>query len=136
MTSVNFIVVVLILSAAALAFVVLYNLTNINITEREKELATIKVLGFYNKEVSAYIYRETGVLAVIGTLCGLGFGVFLHRFVVLTAEIDLVMFGRSIYAPSYLWSALLTMLFTILVSLVMQRKLHRISMVESLKAPE
>ena len=136
MTSVNFIVVVLILSAAALAFVVLYNLTNINITEREKELATIKVLGFYNKEVSAYIYRETGVLAVIGTLCGLGFGVFLHRFVVLTAEIDLVMFGRSIYAPSYLWSALLTMLFTVLVSLVMQRKLHRISMVESLKAPE
>ena len=136
MTSVNFIVFVLILSAAALAFVVLYNLTNINITEREKELATIKVLGFYNKEVSSYVYRETGVLAIIGTLCGLGFGVFLHRFVVLTAEIDLVMFGRSIYAPSYLWSALLTMVFTVLVSLVMQRKLRGISMVESLKAPE
>ena len=136
MTSVNFIVVVLILSAAALAFVVLYNLTNINITEREKELATIKVLGFYNKEVSSYIYRETGILAIIGTLFGLGFGVFLHQFVVLTAEIDRVMFGRSIYLPSYLWSALLTMVFTALVSLVMQRKLRHINMVESLKAPE
>ena len=124
------------ISAGALAFVVLYNLTNINIAEREKELATIKVLGFYESEVAAYIFRETAILTLIGTLVGLLGGVFLHQFVIRTAEIDLVMFGRSIYAPSYLYAALLTALFSFLVSLVMRRKLSRISMVESLKAPE
>ena len=136
LTSIDFIVVVLIVSAAALAFVVLYNLTNINITEREKEIATIKVLGFYDREVSSYIYRETSVLTVIGILAGLAFGVALHQFVIRTAEIDMVMFGRAIYAPSYLWASLLTLVFTVLVDLVMRRKLRRISMVESMKAPE
>ena len=135
-TSINYIVYVLIVSAGALAFVVLYNLTNINITEREKELATIKVLGFYDREVSAYIYRETAMLTLIGTLCGLGFGVLLHQFVIRTSEVDLVMFGRSIYGLSYLWAALLTIIFALLVNLVMYRKLKHINMVESLKAPE
>ena len=134
--SINYIVIVLIISAGALAFVVLYNLTNINITEREKEIATIKVLGFYDKEVSSYIYRETAALTIIGTAVGLVLGIFLHQFVIRTAEVDMVMFGRAIYAPSYLWAALLTLLFSLLVNLVMHRKLKKVSMVESMKAPE
>lgn len=134
--SINYIVVVLIISAGALAFVVVYNLTNINITERVKELATIKVLGFYESEVAAYVYRETAALTAIGTAAGLLLGVILHQFVIRTAEIDMVMFGRAIYAPSYLWAAVLTVLFSVLVNLVMYRKLTRISMVESMKAPE
>ena len=135
-TSLNLIVVVLIISAGALAFVVLYNLTNINITEREKELATIKVLGFFDREVAAYVYRETAALTIIGCLAGLALGVALHQFVIRTAEVDIVMFGRSVYPLSYLWSALLTLLFSLLVNLVMGRKLKNISMVESMKAPE
>lgn len=134
--SIDSIIVVLIVSAGALAFVVLYNLTNINISERVKEIATIKVLGFYDAEVSAYIYRENTVLTIIGDAVGLVLGVFLHQFVIRTAEIDLVMFGRTVYPLSYVWSALLTILFSVLVNLVMHRKLKKISMVESMKAPE
>lgn len=134
--SIDTIVIVLIVSAGALAFVVLYNLTNINISEREKELATIKVLGFYDNEVSAYIYRETTVLTIIGDLLGLVLGVFLHQFVIRTAEVDIVMFGRSIYPMSFVWAFLLTIAFSILVNVVMARNLKKISMVESLKAPE
>ncbi len=135
-SSLNSIVLVLIISAGALAFVVLYNLININIAEREKELATIKVLGFYDAEVDGYIYRETTILTLIGTAVGLVLGMFLHQFVIRTAEIDLVMFGRVVYPLSYVWSALLTLLFSVLVNLVMHRKLKKISMVESMKAPE
>lgn len=134
--SINYIVVVLIISAGALAFVVVYNLTNINVTEREKELATIKVLGFYDSEVAGYVYRETMALTLIGTGVGLLLGIALHQFVIRTAEIDMVMFGRAIYAPSYIIAALLTFLFSVLVNLVMYRKLKNISMVESMKAPE
>ena len=134
--SINSIVVVLIISAGVLAFIVLYNLTNINVTEREKELATIKVLGFYDGEVSAYIYRETILLTVIGTALGLVLGMGLHQFVIRTAEVDMVMFGREVYWPSYVWSTLLTFLFSALVNLVMHHKLKNISMVESMKAPE
>lgn len=134
--SINSIVVVLIISAGVLAFIVLYNLTNINVTEREKELATIKVLGFYDGEVSAYIYRETILLTVIGTALGLVLGIALHQFVIRTAEIDMVMFGREVYWLSYVWSTLLTFLFSALVNLVMHHKLKNISMVESMKAPE
>ena len=94
-------------------------MTNINITERQKEIATIKVLGFYDKEVSAYIYRETGILTLIGTAIGLIFGIFLHAFVVKTAEVDMVMFGREIKWLSYVFSALLTIFFSIIVNLVM-----------------
>ncbi len=134
--SIDSIIVVLIISAGALAFVVLYNLTNINISERIKEIATIKVLGFYDGEVSAYIYRENAVLTLIGDAIGLVLGVFLHQFVIRTAEIDIVMFGRSVYPMSFVWSALLTLVFSVLVNLVMHRKLKKISMVESMKAPE
>ena len=136
MSRIDIIVVVLILSAGALAFIVLYNLTNINITERVKEIATIKVLGFFDREVSAYVYRESIALSVIGTLVGLVLGVFLHMFVIHSVEVDAVMFGRTIKPLSYVASAVLTMVFSILVNLVMHRKLRRISMVESMKAPE
>ena len=134
--SINYVVYVIILCAGMLAFVVLYNLMNINITERTKEIATIKVLGFYDKEVSAYIYRETGILTLIGTAIGLIFGIFLHAFVVKTAEVDMVMFGREIKWLSYVFSALLTIFFSIIVNLVMYRKLKKISMVESMKSTE
>jgi putative ABC transport system permease protein len=134
--SIDYIVLVLIFSAAALAFIVLYNLTNINIAERQKEIATIKVLGFYDMEVSAYIFREITLLTLMGTALGLVGGIFLHRLVITTVEVDIVMFGRTIAPTSYVWSALLTLIFSVLVYLVMYRKLKRISMVESLKAPE
>lgn len=134
--SINTIVVIIILSAGVLALVVLYNLTNINIAEREKELATIKVLGFYRQEVAGYIFRETNLLAFVGMLCGLWLGIYLHAFVVQTAEVDMVMFGREISPISFILSAVLTMVFALLVNLVMHRTLRRISMVESLKAPE
>ncbi len=130
------IVFVIILSAGALAFVVLYNLTNINISERVKEIATIKVLGFNDREVNAYINRESVVLSVIGTLVGLVLGIFLHRYIVSSAELTSMMFGRTVKALSFVYSAALTLLFSILVNLIMSRKLHRISMVESMKAPE
>ena len=122
--------------AAALAFVVLYNLTNINIAERVKEIATIKVLGFYEREVDAYVNRESVALSVIGAVFGLGLGIILHRFVILTVEVDAVMFGREIAPLSFVYAFLLTMLFSAMVNLVMRRKLNRISMVESMKAPE
>lgn len=134
--NIDYIIVVLIVSAGLLAFIVLYNLTNINITERQKEIATIKVLGFYDKEVSSYIYRETMILSMIGTAVGLIFGIFLHAFVVQTAEVDMVMFGRDIYPLSYAFSAILTMFFSVLVNLVMNKKLKNIDMVESMKANE
>ena len=136
LSKIDYIVIVLIASAGLLAFIVLYNLTNINITERQKEIATIKVLGFYDKEVSAYVYRETIILSLIGTLSGLVLGIFLHAFVVQVAEVDSIMFGRDIYPLSYLFSVLLTMLFSILVNLVMFKKLRKIDMVESMKANE
>ena len=135
-SNIDYIVIVLIISAGLLAFVVLYNLTNINITERQKEIATIKVLGFYNREVSAYVYRETLLLSLIGTATGLVFGIFLHAFVVKTAEVDMVMFGRTIKWTSYIFAAVLTMLFSALVNLVMYRKLKAVDMVESMKAGE
>ncbi len=136
MSSVNMIVVVLVTAAAALAFIVLYNLTNINITERQREIATLKVLGFTPREVSAYIYRETMLLSVIGCAVGLVLGVFMEGFVVVTAEVDQVMFGRTIHAASFVIAFLLTMLFTVLVMLAMRRKLARVDMVESLKSNE
>ncbi len=134
--SVNSIVVVLVVAAAALAFVVLYNLTNINITERQREIATLKVLGFTTREVDAYIFREIILLTVIGCLVGLVFGVVMENFVVVTAEVDQVMFGREIHAASYVIAFVLTMLFSVLVALAMRRKLAKIDMVESLKSNE
>ena len=136
LSSIDYIVILLIVAAAALAFIVLYNLTNINICERQKEIATLKVLGFYKREVSGYVFRETAILSLIGTALGLVLGVFFHQFVVQTAETDAAMFGRTVYPMSYVYAAALSILFTLLVSLFMQKKLRRIDMVESLKAPE
>ncbi len=134
LSKIDYIVVVLIICAGLLVFVVLYNLTNINIAEREKELATIKVLGFYDSEVAAYVYRETVALSIIGTIVGLILGIFLHRFVILTAEVSSIMFGRTIYAWSYIFSALITLVFSAIVCLFMSKRLHDIDMVDSMKA--
>lgn len=135
-SSVNMIVVVLVVAAAALAFIVLYNLTNINITERMREIATLKVLGFTPREMNAYIFREIFLLAAIGCAVGLVLGVWMEGFVVVTAEVDQIMFGRDIHPASFLLAFLLTMLFTVLVMLAMRGKLRRIDMVESLKSNE
>ncbi len=132
----DLVTVVLIVSAAALAFVVLYNLTNVNITERIREIATLKVLGFYDAEVSSYVFRENIVLSVMGGFVGLFLGYALCMFVIQTAEIDEVMFGRSIHFPSYIWALLVTVAFSLIVNLIMTRVLKKISMVESLKSVE
>ncbi|MDI9215482.1 FtsX-like permease family protein [Clostridium tertium] len=132
--SLNYVVLVMIVSAGALAFVVLYNLTNVNISERIREIATIKVLGFYNNEVSAYIYRENIILTVFGIVFGEILGVFLHRFIMITVEMDNMMFGRSIDSLSFIISALLTIVFAVLVNIVMYYKLKKVKMIESLKS--
>ena len=132
----NYVVGLVILCAGALAAVVLYNLISVNLAERKKELATIKVLGFYDKEVYRYIFREIDLLALIGSLVGLGLGVPLHQFIVRTIEMDRMMFIRTIAPRSYLISIALTMAFTFAVCFVMRRHVKQISMVESMKAPE
>lgn len=133
---VDLIVVVLIVSAAVLAFIVLYNLTNINIGERVREIATLKVLGFRRGEVYAYVFREILVLALLGDVLGMALGTWLEGFVVVTAEVDVVMFGRQIHPLSYVWAFALTLAFSGLVMLAMRRRLDRIDMVESLKSVE
>ncbi len=130
------VMIVLIISAGLLAFVVLYNLNNININERKRELATIKVLGFYDGEVSAYVYRENIVLTIIGILAGVGLGIILHRFTITTVEVDACMFGRNINLSSFLIAAAFTAGFSIFVNVVMHFKLKKIDMVESLKSVE
>ena len=127
---------VLIISAGMLAFVVLYNLNNINITERQRELATLKVLGFYDGEVSQYVFRENILLSFIGILAGAVFGIFLHRYVITTVEVDAVMFGRNIKPPSFIYSGIITFGFSMFVNMVMHFKLKKIDMVESLKSVE
>lgn len=131
---VDMVVVVLIVSAAALAFIVLYNLTNINVEERLREIAALKVLGFTKREVYAYIFREIILLALMGDVAGMLLGIWLERFVITTAEVDYVMFGRSIHALSFVYAFALTLVFSALVMLVMRRKLDRVDMVESLKS--
>ena len=130
------VVVVLILSAAALAFVVLFNLNSINIEERKRELATIKLLGFFDGEVASYVYRENTLLTVLGAGLGLLFGIGLHRFIIVTAEVDLVMFSRLLNPLSFLYSFGITIGFGLLVNLAMMPILKRIDMVESLKSVE
>ena len=134
--SLGYVVVLIIICAAALAAVVLYNLISVNLGERKKELATIKVLGFYDQEVYRYIFREIELLALIGSGVGLALGVPLHKFIVLTVEMDQLMFIRTIAPRSYLLAVALTMVFTVVVCFVMRRHVRRISMVESMKAPE
>ena len=134
--SLDIVIVVLVISAGMLAFVVLYNLNNINITERQRELATLKVLGFYDKEVAAYVYRENIILSVIGALFGCILGRFLHGFVIQTVEVESAMFGRNIDFTSFVYGFVITMGFSVFVNLVMYFKLKKIDMVESLKSVE
>ena len=124
-TSMNIVTYVLVVSAGLLAFIVLYNLNNINISERQRELATLKVLGFYDGEISMYVFRENIMLTVLGTIFGIFFGIWLHRFVILTAELDIMMFGRQIYTKSYIYSILLTIGFSIIVNIVMHWKMKK-----------
>ena len=130
------VIAVLIISAGMLAFVVLYNLNNINITERQRELATLKVLGFYNGEVAMYVYRENIVLTILGAIFGIILGKILHGFIIVTVEIESVMFGRNIDLSSFVYGFLLTLLFSLLVNGAMYFKLKKINMVESLKSVE
>lgn len=132
----NSVVGVLIISAGALAFVVLYNLTNINITERIREIATLKVMGFYDIEVDSYIFRENIILTLMGIAAGLFGGTFLASFIIQTAEIDLVMFGRDISFMSYVYSALITLVFSIIVVIYMHGHLKKVDMIEALKSVE
>ena len=132
--SLNYVVLIMTLSAGALAFVVLYNLTNVNISERIREIATIKVLGFYDSEVSAYVYRENMILTLIGTLVGLGLGKLLHQFIMVTVETESMMFGRVIEGSSYVMAAILTIILGLIVNFAMYYKLKDVEMVESLKS--
>ena len=132
----NLIIVLIIGASCMLAFIVLYNLTTINIAERIREISTLKVLGFYDKEVSSYVYRETLFLTIIGILIGLGAGIFLHMYVINVAETDNILFLHSIKWYSYIFSFLIIIFFTILVQIITNQKLKKINMVESLKSVE
>ncbi len=136
MEAIDYAVVIIILSAAALAFVVLYNLTNINITERTRELATLKVLGFFDKEITAYVYRENVFLTLFGIVLGLVMGRFLHAWMVLTVEVDIVMFGRTAPPYAYVLAAALTVVFSVIVNIAAHFRLKKVDMVESLKTVE
>lgn len=136
LNSLNMVIYVLIISAGLLAFIVLYNLNNININERKRELATLKVLGFMDGEVGAYVYRENVMLTVIGAFAGILLGIILHRYVIITTEIDSIMFGRNMKLISYILSVIMTFGFSVFVNLVMYYKLKKINMVESLKSVE
>ena len=128
--SLGAVILVLIISAGMLAFVVLYNLNNINITERQRELATLKVLGFYDGEVASYVYRENILLTIIGSVVGMVLGNLLHRYIILTVEVEEAMFGRQIHWQSYLYSFLFTVAFSLFVNWVMFYKLKKIDMEE------
>ena len=136
LSTLGVVILVLIVSAGMLAFVVLYNLNNINITERQRELATLKVLGFFDIEVSQYVLRENIILTIAGILFGSGFGILLHRFIIVTVEVDAVMFGRNIAPLSFLYCAVITCIFSAVVNIFMHKKLKKIDMVESLKSVE
>ena len=134
--SLNKIVFVILGASCLLAFIVLYNLTTINITERIREIATIKVLGFYDKEVSSYVYRETIALTIIGMFVGLFLGIFLHAFVMKTAEMDFIMFSKKIEFISFVLSGVITIIFSVIVQIFTHFKLKKIDMIESLKSVE
>lgn len=136
MGSIDSVVIILIACAGALAFIVLYNLTNINIQERKSEIATIKVLGFYPREVYDYVFRENRILGLIGSFAGLGLGKLIHMFIIATVEVEVAMFVRSVNLMSYVYAVVITMFFTSLINLVMRKVLNHIDMVESLKSVE
>ena len=132
----NLVTYVLILSAAILSFIVLYNLTNVNISERIREIATIKVLGFYDLEVASYVYRENILISIIGALVGLALGMALHNYIMTTVEMDNIMFGNAVKLSSFIYSVVLTIVFSMIVNVVMYGKLRHVKMVESLKSIE
>ena len=132
----DLVIAVVVICAGLLAVTVLYNLTNINITERQRELATLKVLGFFDGEVASYVYRENMVLTLFGVIAGMGIGTFLHHCVIQTVEVDLMMFGRNVFPRSYGWSALITLAFALFVNFMMFYRLRKIDMIESLKSVE
>ena len=136
MSSLNYVVIILIVSAGLLAFVVLYNLQNVNISERIRELATIKVLGFYDKEVYSYVARETILLTIIGTILGLIGGYFLNAFILKTCEINMLRFKPTIEPISYIYAIALTTGFSIIVNIATYFALKKIDMIESLKSVE
>lgn len=136
MKNFSYVSLVLIVSAGMLAFIVLYNLASINISERNREMATIKVLGFYDKEVYNYIGRESNILTIIGIVFGIGIGVVLTRFIIKTCEIDILMFDSNIKAISYVYAILITLIFTIVVNIVTYFSLKKIDMISSLKSAE
>ncbi len=135
-TSLNLIVIVLIISSGLLACVVLYNLSNVNISERNREIATIKVLGFTDKEVNSYVNKESVLLSLIGAILGLGLGKILHEYIMQVAEMETIMFGRVILPISYVYAIVITIIFTLFVNKMMNKKLRNIKMVESLKSVE
>jgi putative ABC transport system permease protein len=132
----DFIIILMVASAAILAFVVLYNLNNINITERRRELATFRLIGFYNNELASYIFRENIILTVFGIILGIVMGVVLHQFVMITVETDVYMFGRELEPISVLIAIVLTIIFTVIVNVITYFSLKKIDMVESLKSVE
>jgi len=136
MDSLLVVIIVLILASAALLFVIMYNLTNINIEERRRELATLRVLGFTDEELYQYVYRENNLLTLLGIAAGLVIGLFMHRMVIVTCEIDNIKFVRQIQGLSYLYSGLLTMAFSLVVNRITRFQIRRINMVESLKSIE
>ena len=136
MQSLRYIVLVVVVCAAALAFIVLYNLTNINITEREREIATIKVLGFYDSETNRYVFRENIILTTLGALLGIPMGMLLHAYVMGQIRIDLMCFDVRIAPLSYVISVALTLVFGLLVNLALRRKIRTIDMSQALKSIE
>ena len=136
LNTMNYVVVVLIVSSALLAFVVLYNLASVNISERQREIATLKVLGFYNKEVDNYINKENIIFTIVGVILGLGFGVILTNSIIASIEIDMLKFMRHINLLSYVYSAIITILFSLTVNMIIHFILKKIDMIESLKSVE
>ena len=136
LSSLDSIVYIVLASAALLAFVVLYNLNSINIAERQRELATLKVLGFYDTEVAAYVYKENFLLTGIGICFGIVAGIFLHQYVIESIEVDIIMFGRAISPISFILGALLTFTFAVIINLAMYGSLKKIDMIKSLKSVE
>jgi putative ABC transport system permease protein len=136
MKSLNYVVALVLGCAAALAFIVLFNLGNINLSERVREIATIKVLGFHANETGAYVFRENIILSLMGIVCGLPLGALLHAFVMSQIQVDMVSFKTIIKPLSYLLSVLMVTLFTVITDQIMRRKIARIDMAESLKSIE
>ena len=136
LNSLDMVVVVMVVCAGALALVVLYNLTNINLAERQREIATFKVLGFFNRETARFIYIENIILTLLGIAVGLWLGVLLTGFIIRTVEVDNVMFGRDIYPSTFLYAAGMTLLFSLLVNAATGFKIKAVNMVESLKSVE